>query len=98
MGTRGERLGGIRVHILLPQLTQFTVEKYQDQHSGELGGYHDGHSQEGSFVGSFIGCANWGVCACVNVCVCVEEGRKQGGMSSEEQSATPVITYYREER
>ena len=38
------------------------------------------------------------VCVCVCVCVRVEEGREQGGMSSEEQSATPVITHYRGER
>ena len=75
MGAGGGRLSNIRVHILLPQLAQFVVEQYQDQHDGELGGYHDGHGQEGSFVGTFIGCTNWSECLCLCVCVC---GGKEG--------------------
>ena len=35
------------------------VEQSQDQHDGNLGGYHDGHGQEGPLLYSFICCTNW---------------------------------------
>ena len=60
MGTGGERLGGINVHILLPQLAQFAIEQCQEQQDRKLGEYHDRHGQECSLVDSFIRCTNCG--------------------------------------
>ena len=68
VGTGGEKFGGINVHILLPQLAQFAIEKYQEQQDRDLGEYHDGHGQECSFVDSLIRCTNWGRKESVGVC------------------------------
>ena len=73
VGTGGERFGSINVHILLPQLAQFAIEKYQEQQDRDLGKYHDGHCQERSLVDSLICCTNCGREGSV-VCVCVEGG------------------------
>ena len=78
MGTGGERLGGINVHILLPQLAQFAIEKYQEQQDRDLGEYHDGHGQECSLVDSLIYCTNCGK-GVLCVCVCVWGGGGGGG-------------------
>ena len=75
MGTGGERFSGINVHILLPQLAQFAIEKYQEQQDRDLGEYHDGHSQERSLVDSLICCTNCGrEGSVVYECVCVGGG------------------------
>ena len=90
MGTGGEKLGGINVHILLPQLAQFAIEQYQEQQDRKLGEYHDRHGQECSLVDSFIRCTNCGrkasvVCegGWVGGCVCVCGGGGGGGGESE---------------
>ena len=46
------------MYLLLPQLAQFVVEQYQNQHDEDLDEYHNGHRQEGPLLDSFIGCTD----------------------------------------
>ena len=88
MGTGGERLGGINVHILLPQLAQFAIEQYQEQQDRDLGEYHDRHDQECSLVDSFIRCTNCGREASV---VCEGRGGRERYTTEEGYSSTNLL-------